>query len=422
MNRFDYPNGDPESYAYDDEEQHYHEVLKELDELDKQGIPAGIDVDECDEDEDEGCMEAKQAAATKEKEAGKNVAMRKARFTYTFQIHKTDQPRVIKGVIFPGCDPGVFCPADQQGDVVNKTDLRNAAWSFLEKLANGSARVSRDHGSPAQASVVESHIAEVPFQLENEYVPAGSWVGAVRVNSDSLWKQIENGDVAAFSLGGTALRVPNFNQVVEKSAAKPVTQLRQLEVDEWALVKRGANGRRFSIVRKTDFENNMENDIMNETDNEIKKNEETNPDFELAEFEKMAVEIKKSNPGLSDEQAYTSAVHLQPDLYARYLEKLMNLQKAAQEPEFPIQKESDLPPEVANSIVILKEFVEKMGQSSNPELQGYSEVTAEILRKSAEDGIEKSEPEAFSEAVYAIEQQAPGTYANYLSRISQLHM
>ena len=420
MNRFDYPNGDPESYAYDDEEQHYHEVLKELDELDKQGIPAGIDVDECDEDEDEGCMEAKQAAATKEKEARRgNKAMQKGRvpFRYTFKLLKTADPSIVFGVVYGACPAdGGQCELDSQNDFAGAEAVEQAADSFMRNLQLGKGKITVQHGPKAAgALVLQSGLATGDFPLDGQLVRKGSWLAKVQL-PPNIAKAVADGRLNSFSLGGTGVRVPNLSRTVAKAAYAVPTELVDLDVDDLSIVGKGANGKRLILLQKSDFENNMENVNMNET------NEETNPDFELAEFEKMAVEIKKSNPGLSDEQAYTSAVHSQPELYTRYLEKLMNLQKAAQEPEFPIQKESDLPPEVANSIVILKEFVEKMGQSSNPELQGYSEVTAEILRKSAEDGIEKSEPEAFSEAVYAVEQQAPGTYANYLSRISQLHM
>lgn len=409
-----------ESYWYEDEELRYAELLK-------QDLPSGIDEEEeCDED-DQDCLDAQNAKETQAAAAAAgNVAMRKGSLTewqFTFPIHKANpndpsqDPSVLYGLIYPSCEQGSFCTnVDSQGDFASSKDVRAAAHGFMTKYGQGRARVTVQHGKQAKASVVESFIAPTTFQLpDGDVAPQGSWVGAVKVHDKNLMSKIESGNYQAFSIGGTGTRISNPGQIAKSGSVKGPTQLVDLDIDELSIVGRGANMRKFAIVRKMDFENNMEDVNMNMT-------EETNPDFELAEFEKMAVEIKKSNPGLSDEQAYTSAVHAQPELYSRYLEKLMNLQKAAQEQEYPIQKESDLPPEVADSIVILKEFVEKMGQSSNPELQGYSEVTAEILRKSAEDGIEKSEPEAFSEAVYAVEQQAPGTYANYLSRISQLHM
>ena len=71
----------------------------------------------------------------------------------------------------------------------------------------------------------------------------------------------------------------DISRTVTKSAATP-TELLDLSVDEWSLVKRGANRRKF-VIAKMDYET-MENVNMEET------NEET--EYEQALFEKTYIE------------------------------------------------------------------------------------------------------------------------------------
>ncbi len=56
--------------------------------------------------------------------------------------------------------------------------------------------------------MVESFLAPVEFEEGGQTIRKGSWVLAVKVFDDELWESVKSGERTAFSIAGTAERVP----------------------------------------------------------------------------------------------------------------------------------------------------------------------------------------------------------------------
>lgn len=126
-------------------------------------------------------------------------------WTYTTKLLKSaDEPRVVYGIVYSPCQKGEQCQLDTQKDWVRPDALRKAAWDFLAK----SRKIGYQHKGIAKAEVVESFVAPMDMAVDDEQIVKGSWVIAVRINDTALWKQIEDGSISAFSLGGRGVRVP----------------------------------------------------------------------------------------------------------------------------------------------------------------------------------------------------------------------
>jgi hypothetical protein len=93
---------------------------------------------------------------------------------------------------------------DLQEDVVSVETIEKACHTFLVR----SRVVGDQHLTKADADVVESYIAPVDFEMEGQLVRKGSWIMAVKVHDEVLWKSVKSGEYSGFSIGGTAIRVP----------------------------------------------------------------------------------------------------------------------------------------------------------------------------------------------------------------------
>ena len=125
-------------------------------------------------------------------------------WTYTVRLLKAEEPRVVYGVVYSPCDKGQTCQTDTQNDFVRSDELRKAAWDFM---AN-SRTIGDQHRGPAKAEVVESFVAPMDMAVDGEKITKGSWVLAVRVKDDAIWKKVLDGELSAFSIGGKGLRTP----------------------------------------------------------------------------------------------------------------------------------------------------------------------------------------------------------------------
>jgi DNA adenine methylase len=93
---------------------------------------------------------------------------------------------------------------DLQDDIVSFDTIEKASHTFLQRF-----RVVGDqHCVKADADVVESYLAPVDFEMEGQLVRKGSWVMAIKVHDDELWAAVKSGEYTGFSIGGTAVRVP----------------------------------------------------------------------------------------------------------------------------------------------------------------------------------------------------------------------
>lgn len=128
----------------------------------------------------------------------------------SFRIAKTHEP---KGLVY-GWASIVATPdggpvVDHQGDIIEPDDLEDAAVDFmLHHRATGEM-----HQGDASGTIVESLVAS-PAKYEAmgfpadvaKTMPTGLWIGA-KV-SPEVFAKVKDGTYRAFSIQGTAHRVP----------------------------------------------------------------------------------------------------------------------------------------------------------------------------------------------------------------------
>ena len=98
---------------------------------------------------------------------------------------------------------------DLQGDVMKAEDVELSAHAWMEQ----SQTAGRAHAEVVKgAKVVESYIAPCDFVVKcadgtEETVLKGSWVLGMRW-PEKVWKQIEDGTLTGYSVGGRGVRIP----------------------------------------------------------------------------------------------------------------------------------------------------------------------------------------------------------------------
>jgi DNA adenine methylase len=57
-----------------------------------------------------------------------------------------------------------------------------------------------------QVKILESYLAPAEFEADGTRIKKGTWLLAVRVADDELWRQVKAGELTGFSIGGSAIR------------------------------------------------------------------------------------------------------------------------------------------------------------------------------------------------------------------------
>ena len=112
------------------------------------------------------------------------------------------EQQVVRGVV---TEPDLV---DVEDDMMTTAEIEKMAHGFMIEVQRGVGSIGVDHEGPADAVVVESFLAPVEFVEGEQTIRKGSWVLAVKVFDDELWKSVKSGDRTAFSIHGTAERVP----------------------------------------------------------------------------------------------------------------------------------------------------------------------------------------------------------------------
>lgn len=115
-----------------------------------------------------------------------------------------EEQHVVRGVVL---EPDVV---DAQDDIITVAELEKMAHGFMieaQRVVIGEA-IDVDHSDQADIVVVESFLAPVEFTEGGQTIRKGSWVLAVKVFDDEVWKSVKDGDRTAFSIHGKAERVP----------------------------------------------------------------------------------------------------------------------------------------------------------------------------------------------------------------------
>lgn len=95
---------------------------------------------------------------------------------------------------------------DAQKEVVTAEEIEEAAHGFMRRGPKLDYRHKRLIEAD-DAQVVESWIAPVSFTWEGREIKEGTWLLAIKVMSESLRKEIETGELNAFSIKGLAEKV-----------------------------------------------------------------------------------------------------------------------------------------------------------------------------------------------------------------------
>ena len=112
----------------------------------------------------------------------------------SFLLQDADQ-RIVYGVV---AEPGLL---DSDGDAIAREGIRGAAHSFMENYSP----IFYRHVGPVDAAPIESYIASQDIQLGEQLVREGSWVLGTKIYSDAIWKEIKDGHIVGYSLGGEIL-------------------------------------------------------------------------------------------------------------------------------------------------------------------------------------------------------------------------
>lgn len=87
----------------------------------------------------------------------------------------------------------------------SKEAIQRAAHNFLAKYRT----IGYRHQQEADAYPIESYITmqDMGDPQGEGYIPVGSWIIGVHVNSQEIWQEIEEGKIKGFSLGGMILGI-----------------------------------------------------------------------------------------------------------------------------------------------------------------------------------------------------------------------
>lgn len=96
---------------------------------------------------------------------------------------------------------------DAQGDIYSEEEVRTSAHTFMEQFQNLGLMHTKLVND--KAAILESYLAPVDFTAGGQKVKRGTWLLASRVKDDNLWSQVKSDELTGYSIGGSAVRVPD---------------------------------------------------------------------------------------------------------------------------------------------------------------------------------------------------------------------
>lgn len=100
--------------------------------------------------------------------------------------------------------------ADAQEDVISAEEIEKTAHRFLAEYQQ-LGFMHRGVLEKGAATIVESYVAPVDFEINGHSVKKGSWVLVTKILDDNLWNLIKTGVLTGYSMGGLGMRVPESN-------------------------------------------------------------------------------------------------------------------------------------------------------------------------------------------------------------------
>lgn len=110
------------------------------------------------------------------------------------------EDRLVYGVVL---QPTVV---DSQGDVAPEEEIEKAAHRFMTDFRQHDVQHSEELADGIVP--VESWIAPADMIIGGQPVAKGSWIMTVKVENDDVWGKIKKGEITGFSIGGSAVRIP----------------------------------------------------------------------------------------------------------------------------------------------------------------------------------------------------------------------
>jgi hypothetical protein len=95
---------------------------------------------------------------------------------------------------------------DSQGDKVSPAEIEKACHKYMAE----SQKADVQHNEvQAGAHLIENYIAPQDLTLEGEHVTKGSWVQAWQITDPVVKKEVDDGRLTGFSIGGAGVRLPD---------------------------------------------------------------------------------------------------------------------------------------------------------------------------------------------------------------------
>lgn len=95
---------------------------------------------------------------------------------------------------------------DSQGDRVSPAEIEKACHKYMGESQKADVQHSEEQ---AGAHLIENYIAPQDLMLEGEHVTKGSWVQAWQITDPIVKKEVEDGVLTGFSIGGAGVRLPD---------------------------------------------------------------------------------------------------------------------------------------------------------------------------------------------------------------------
>lgn len=123
--------------------------------------------------------------------------------TLPVQLFKSDRAEEEQYVLGVVLEPEV---EDSQGDIYSADEIRKSAYTFMENF--GDMGLQHDGIVNEKIKILETYIAPTDFVIEGQLIQKGTWMLGARIVDTTLWQDIKKGALTGWSIGGSAVRVP----------------------------------------------------------------------------------------------------------------------------------------------------------------------------------------------------------------------
>lgn len=167
-----------------------------------------------------------------------------AKVDLTFPLYKDAEQQVVYGVVY---EPFDGTNSDTQGDYATAEEIEKACDTFNDEY-NRAGLMHSKILNKNQAKILQSYIAPADFSVAGQTIKKGSWVIKTKVEDRDLWDMIKKGELTGYSMGGTG----KSSDFMKSDSYKNITKkcLYDMVINEVSLVDKGANKKRFFLMKK----------------------------------------------------------------------------------------------------------------------------------------------------------------------------